>query len=121
MLASGATQAGWRAGVECMAAEDEIVDLLCGPGMSVSLQQAAAAVELARSCALLWRGIGCHTEAVYRRRVHDFAWLDEGVWVVAPLDPDTMKQLEEITNAIRTTRRQWPCSTRRGGSSGSTK
>src|SRR5258707_13820655 len=45
---------GWQAGLECMEAEDEIVRLLCGPGMSVSPQQASAAVLLAKQCVSSW-------------------------------------------------------------------
>jgi hypothetical protein len=95
------------AGLECAQAEDEIVRLLCGPGMSVSSQQAATAVELARRCAAIWAGIGrCARDAgarssVYQLHGDHFAWLSEA-WAVYTEKPDdeVMRRLDEVVDAI---------------------
>ena len=66
---------GFRAALECMDAEDKILGLLCGPGVSISASQVAAALELARDCicashsAAFW---GRVTAPVYHVHLDDF-------------------------------------------------
>jgi hypothetical protein len=98
-------QPGWRGALEAMEAEDEIVRLLSGPGMSVSPQQAAAAVglavEQARRYIVLDGGGG--SRPAYRLRQSDLTWLDDASGVVTHAGnppPAIMKRLEEITNAV---------------------
>jgi hypothetical protein len=98
-------QPGWRAALEAMEAEDEIVRLLYAPGMSVSPLQAAAAVEFAveqvRRYIVLDGGGG--GRPVYRLRASDIAWLDDAAGMVTHAGnppPAIMKRLDEITNAI---------------------
>jgi hypothetical protein len=66
---------GFRAALECMDAEDKILGLLCGPGVSISASQVDAALELARDCicashsAAFW---GRVTTPVYHVHLDDF-------------------------------------------------
>jgi hypothetical protein len=103
----GPRKPGLPAGLECAQAEDEIVRLLCGPGMSVSSQQAATAVELARRCAAVWTDTTRRMLAVgsrgmvYQLHAEDFQWLDRAAArVTAVPDPCMMVRLDEIVGAV---------------------
>jgi hypothetical protein len=98
---------GMPAALETMRAEDEIVRLLCSPDMSVSAQQATAAVELARRCAAVWVDTTRQMLAVgsrgmvYQLHSDDFAWLSEArAKYTEKSDDDTMQRLEQITDRI---------------------
>ena len=104
----GPRMPGLQAALEAMEAEDAIVRELCGPEMSVSAQQAATAVELARRCASTWVEharrlvVTDSREPVYQlHEEDDFAWLDRAsMRIDARPDDETMTRLEAIINAI---------------------
>jgi hypothetical protein len=93
--------------LEAVEAEDAIVHELCD-GMRVSAVQAAASVELARTCAAVWADTTRRMSAVgskgmvYQLHANDFAWLTRALERVGSVIPDreTMRRLEGITNAI---------------------
>jgi hypothetical protein len=99
---------GWLGAVEAMDAEDAIVRELASADCRVSLQQAAAAVELATRCAGFSHGALCHDtiacryrSPAYLLRLEDFRWLDQAAALVdARPDPDVMSRLGAIVDAI---------------------
>jgi hypothetical protein len=97
---------GLRAALEAMEAEDAIVRELCD-GLPVSAVQAAASVELARTCAAVWADTTRRMSAagskgmVYQLHAEDFQWLDRAAArVTAVPDPAVMRRLDEIVGAV---------------------
>jgi hypothetical protein len=93
---------GLRGALECMQAEDAIVRELYAPAGAVSAQQAAASVELGASCVSAWDRMSWAARWGYRLCREDHDWLGRHLDAFSDIKPDhdTMRRLEEITNAV---------------------